>query len=148
VLFVLDIFCYLYSTGGDVVVDRMPPMSASTGSWLTATGFAFTLFGVTGGGELLIDLLGVLVGANFIAAGVRRMDEDPTTPTSPAAPAVSGALTAFPRRNLAVVGITLSSAAVTAVSGGEAGPVLCFAMLALFLLGLCFINMAVVRSST
>jgi hypothetical protein len=123
--------------GTYVVVDKPPPMSAHPGSWLTATGFAFMLFGVSAG-ELL-GLLGALVGANFIAAGVRRMDEDPTTPTSPATPAVLGAFTAFRRRNLAVVGIMLSSAAVTAVSGGEAGPVLCPAMFALFLLGLCFI---------
>jgi hypothetical protein len=122
-------------------------------SRVTTIGLAIMLLGISAGvgsGELglLLGLVGVLVSANTIAAGVRRMGEDPATPSSPAAPACLGALTAFLRRNLAVVGIMLSSAAVTAVSGGEAGPVLCFAMFALFLLGLCFIYMGVARSVT
>jgi hypothetical protein len=115
-------------------------------SRVTAIGLAVMLLGVSAG--VGSSEPGFLLGANTIAAGVRRMGEDPTTPSSPAAPARLGGLTAFLRRNLAVVGITLSSTAITAVSGGEAGPVLCFAMFTLFLLGLCFIYMGVARSFT
>jgi hypothetical protein len=124
-------------------------MGDNRSSRVTAIGLAVMVLGVSAGvgsGELglLLGLVGVLAGANTIAAGVLKGAEDPTTPTCPAAPAGLGALTAFLPRNLAVVGIMLSSTAVTAVSGGEAGPVFCFAMLALFSLGLCFINMRVV----
>jgi hypothetical protein len=120
-------------------------MGSNPSSRVTAIGLAVMLLGVSaavGSGELglLLGLVGVLVGANTIAAGVRRMGEDPTTPTYPA---VLGALTAFLPRNLAVVGVMLSSTAVTAVSAGEAGPVFCFAMFTLFLLGLCFMNIQV-----
>jgi hypothetical protein len=111
-------------------------------SRVTAIGLAVMLLGVSAGElGLLLGLVGVLIGTNTIAAaGVLRGGEEPTTPDGPAAPARLGALTAFLRRNLAVVGIILSSAAVSA---GEAGPVLSFAMFALLLLGLCFISIQV-----
>jgi hypothetical protein len=123
-------------------------------SRVTAIGLAVMSLGVSAGvssGELglFLGLLGVLVGANTIAAaGVLKGGEEPTMPTGAAAPARLGALTAFLDRNVAVVGIILSSAAVTAASTGEAGPVLCFAMFPLLLLGLCLVNIRVVRCFT
>ncbi|KAK3121154.1 hypothetical protein QOZ80_8BG0647170 [Eleusine coracana subsp. coracana] len=123
-------------------------MSNIAGSRATAVGFAIMLLAATvgiGSGELgmLLGFVGILVGASFVAVGL-RMGDDQTTPIVHAVFArVNALVTPFLHRNLAVVGLVMASSAVTAVAGGEAVPVLCFAMLALFLLGLCFINIRV-----
>ena len=91
-----------------------------------------------GGFALLICFTGVLAGANLVAVGVRMVDH--LVPTFPAVFGGARALAAFVRRNTAVVGLIMASSAFTVVSG-EAGPVLCFAMLALLLLGVSLINM-------
>ncbi|TVU43063.1 hypothetical protein EJB05_09499, partial [Eragrostis curvula] len=114
-------------------------------SGMSATGFIVMLLAVSAGvcsdeyGALL-GLVGVLVGANLVAVGVRRMaekEEPTTTPIGHAKFDGVGALirSFFLRRNLAVAGLLLASSAVTAVAG-EASPVLCFCIFALFLLGI------------
>ncbi|RLN04919.1 hypothetical protein C2845_PM13G05760 [Panicum miliaceum] len=108
-----------------------------------ATGLIVVLLAVSagvnfsgGGFGLLLSFAGVLAGANNIAAGVAMADDPaPAPPVGPAAFAGARALAAFLRRHLAVVGLAMASSAVTAVAG-EAGPVLCFGMLALLLLAL------------
>ncbi|KAK3122866.1 hypothetical protein QOZ80_8AG0619470 [Eleusine coracana subsp. coracana] len=125
-------------------------MSNIPGSRVTSTGFAIMLLAVSAGvgyGELgmLLGFVGILVGASFVAVGV-RMGDDPTKPMVPAVlPRVGALIAAFLHRNLAVVGLLMASSAVTAVAGGEAGPVLCFAMLPLFLLGLCFVHIQILE---
>ena len=84
---------------------------------------------------LILSFMGILAGANLIAVGV-RMANDPAARMGPAVFAGASALAAFLRRHLPVVGLVIASCAVAAVSGGEAGPVLCFGMSALLLLGL------------
>ncbi|CAL5010593.1 unnamed protein product [Urochloa decumbens] len=100
--------------------------------------------GTGGGFGLLLCFAGVLTGASLIAVGVRMAADDPAAPVVPAV-FVGGprALAASLRRNLSTVGLVMASCAVTAVSGGEAGPVLCFVMLALLVLGLSLINIGV-----
>ncbi|TVU43085.1 hypothetical protein EJB05_09522, partial [Eragrostis curvula] len=122
--------------------DAPSPTMSNLGSRLTAAGFAFMLLAVSVGvGSVkcgaLLGLVGVLVGANFIAIGV-RMAEEPTAPIrhSVFAAGVGGELTAFRRRNLTVLGLAMASSAVTAVVAAEASPLLCFSMFALLLLGL------------
>ena len=113
-----------------------------------ATGFIVALFaasvGIISGGTFgsLLSLAGVLAGASIIAAGVVMADDDRATPAGPAAVDGARALAAFLRRHLAVVGLAMASAAVTAVSG-EAGPALCFGMFALLLLALSLITIGV-----
>ncbi|TVU00949.1 hypothetical protein EJB05_53606, partial [Eragrostis curvula] len=114
----------------------------------TATGFVVLSLAViagVGSGKLglLLGFVGVLAGANLIAVAVRMADE-PTTPTIVnAVIAGVGALTAFLRRNLGVVGLAMASSAVAAVAGDVGGPVLCFSSFALFLLGVSLITIGV-----
>ncbi|TVU43073.1 hypothetical protein EJB05_09509, partial [Eragrostis curvula] len=89
---------------------------------------------------VLLGLVGILVGANFIAVGV-RMAEEPTVPPighSVFAAGVGGELPAFGRRNLEAAGVILASSAFTVVAG-EASSELCFSMFALLLLGISLI---------
>ncbi|KAK3121155.1 hypothetical protein QOZ80_8BG0647220 [Eleusine coracana subsp. coracana] len=116
-------------------------MSNTPGSRATAVGFGICSDDL----GMLLGLMGILVGASFIAVGLRMCD-DPTTPIVHAAfVRVSALILAFLHRNLAVMGLVMASFAVTAIAGGEAGPVLCFAMLPLFLLGLCFVHIHVLE---
>ncbi|CAO2205963.1 unnamed protein product [Urochloa humidicola] len=106
------------------------------GSSTRAAGLAILLISVGAGiGTSCFSLLpcfaAVLAGASLVAVGVRVADDVPAV--------FDGDLAAFLRRHLAAVGIVVASSAVTAVSG-DAGPVLCFSMFALLLLGLCLIN--------
>lgn len=94
---------------------------------MIAIGFVVMLLAVCAGvhsGEL-----GALLGFAGVLVGVRRMQQP--------------ALMPFLHRNLAVVGIILVSAAVTAVVGDEAGSVLCGALITLFLVGVSLINFAI-----
>ncbi|CAL5008026.1 unnamed protein product [Urochloa decumbens] len=96
-------------------------------------------FGSFGFG-LLLCFMGLLTGVNLMAVGVWMADN--TSANIPASPPGIHALTTFPRRNLAVVGIMAASSAVTAVAG-EASPVLCGAFFALLLLGVSLITIGV-----
>ena len=99
-------------------------------------------FGV-GGVGLILSFMSVLVGANLVAFGVRMAaDPAPAAPVVPAVFAGARALAAFPRRNLTAVWLFMASCAVAAVSGG-AGPVLCFGMSALLLVGLSLISVGI-----
>ncbi|RCV29795.1 hypothetical protein SETIT_6G041800v2 [Setaria italica] len=88
----------------------------------------------------LLSFLGVVAGANVIAAGVRTAD-DPAAPIGPAPVAFAGAR-AFMRRNLAVVGLVMVSSASTAVAG-ETGPAFSFMMFVLLVFGVSLINIGV-----
>ncbi|TVU00941.1 hypothetical protein EJB05_53598, partial [Eragrostis curvula] len=120
------------------------PTRAST---VKATGFAVLLLAVivgvsSGGLGLLLCFVGVVAGASLIAVGV-RMADDLTTPIGDAVFSRVGALMAFMRRNLGVVGLVMASSAVAAVAG-DTGPVLCFSSsFVLFLLGVCMITIGV-----
>ncbi|CAO2205962.1 unnamed protein product [Urochloa humidicola] len=124
---------------------------SAPGSWERAAGLIVLLISVSAGintaaggfGFFLLCFAGVLAGAGLVAVGV-RMADDPAAPVGVPAVFAGGAraLSAFLRRRLAVVGLVMASSAVTAVSG-EAGPLLYSAMFALFLLGLCLINIGV-----
>ncbi|CAO2205952.1 unnamed protein product [Urochloa humidicola] len=117
----------------------------------TAAGLALLLISVSAGIHfgagglvgLLLCFPGVLAGVGLVAVGVLMADDDPAAPVVPAV-FVGGprALAASLRRHLGIVGLVMASCALTAVSG-EAGPVLCFAMFALLLLGLSLINIGV-----
>ena len=99
--------------------------------------------GTAGGFGLILSFTGVLAGANLVAVGVRMAgDPAPAAPVVPAVFAGARALAAFPRRNLTAVGLFMASCAVAAVSGG-AGPVLCFGMSALLLVGLSLISVGI-----
>jgi len=121
------------------------------GSRAMAIGFTVMLLSVSmgihsgaGAGAFgLLSFTGVLAGANLVTVGVRVSDH--RVPTVLAVFEFDGAraLAALMRRNIAVVGLVMASCAFTAVSG-EAGPVLCFAMLALLLLAVSLINIGVV----
>ncbi|CAD6246904.1 unnamed protein product [Miscanthus lutarioriparius] len=115
-----------------------------------AIGFTVMLLSVSvgihsgaGGGAgafgLLLSFTGVLAGANLVTVGVRMADH--RVPTVLVVFEFDGAraLAALMRRNIAVVGLVMASCAFTAVSG-EAGPMFCFAMLALLLLAVSLIN--------
>jgi len=96
-----------------------------------------------GGFGLILSFMGVLAGANLVAVGI-RMASDPT-PAAPVVPEVfagARALAYFLRRHLTVAGFFMASCAVAAVSGG-AGPVLCFGMSALLLVGLSLISVGI-----
>ncbi|CAL4997088.1 unnamed protein product [Urochloa decumbens] len=116
------------------------------GNMARAAGLAVLLISVSaginffgaGGFGLVLCFMGVLAGASLVAVGVRMADADPMS-VVPEVLAGARALHAFLQRNLAVVGVVVASSAVTAVSG-EASPVLCFGVFALFLLGLSLIN--------
>ncbi|CAL5010619.1 unnamed protein product [Urochloa decumbens] len=116
------------------------------GSRARAAGFAVLLISVSaginffgaGGFGLVLCFAGVLVGASLVAVGVRMADADPVS-VVPEVVAGARALHAFLQRNLTVVGLVMASCAITAVSG-EAGPVLCFGVFALFLLSISLIN--------
>ncbi|CAO2187221.1 unnamed protein product [Urochloa humidicola] len=120
------------------------------GSKARAAGLALLLisisacinFGASAFG-LLLCFAGVLAGASLVGVGV-SMADDPAAPIVPVVFDGARALVAFLRRNLAPVGLLMSSCAcaVTAVSV-EAGPVLCFAMFALLLIGISLINIRV-----
>ncbi|XP_062192863.1 uncharacterized protein LOC133896300 [Phragmites australis] len=96
--------------------------------------------GITyGGGYLLhLSLLGVLAGVNLIVIGV-WMTDNPMAFAAITFPDI-GALAAFPRRNLAIIGLIMVSSAITATAGA-ASPALCFGLFALFLLGISLINL-------
>ncbi|CAO2205950.1 unnamed protein product [Urochloa humidicola] len=121
-------------------------MNTPPGSRARAAGLAILLISISvgvnffgaGGFGFLLCFAGVLAGASLVAIGVRMTDADPVS-VVPEVLAGARALHAFLQRNLAVVGIVMASSAVTVVSG-EAGPVLCFGVFALFLLGLSLIN--------
>lgn len=110
-----------------------PPPMSTPGSRARAIGLTITLLSVSGGIHfsstcgfgLLLSFTGILAGANLVAFGVSKADDNPA-PTFP---------TAFMRRSTATAGLVMASCAVTAVSGGEADPVLFFAMFTLLLLG-------------
>lgn len=109
-----------------------------------ATGFLVMLFatsiGVTFGGVFgsFLSFAGVLAGANLITAGVLVAD-DPAARVGPVAFHGACALAEFLRRHLTVVGLAMASCAVTVLSG-EAGPLLCFGMLAVLLFALALIK--------
>ena len=111
-----------------------------------AIGFTVMLLSVSvgihsgaGAFGLLLSFTGVLAGANLVTVGVRMADH--RVPTVLVVFEFDGAraLAALMRRNIAVVGLVMASCAFTAVSG-EAGPMFCFAMLALLLLAVSLIN--------
>ncbi|CAO2189542.1 unnamed protein product [Urochloa humidicola] len=121
---------------------------STPGSRERAAGLAFMLISVSiginfgaGGLGLAICFVGVLAAVGLISVGVRMADADPVS-VVPWFLAGAPALHAFLQRDLAVVGLVMASCAATVVSG-EAGPVLCFAMLALILIGLSLINIGV-----
>ncbi|TVU43064.1 hypothetical protein EJB05_09500, partial [Eragrostis curvula] len=99
-------------------------MTSNPGSRMTAAGFAVMLLGVSAGvgsdeHGALLGLVGVLVGASFIAVGVRRMaqEEEQTTPVGPEEFASVVALGTCLHRNLPVVGLAMASCTITAVAG-------------------------------
>jgi hypothetical protein len=102
-------------------------ISVSAGMHLGASGFG-----------LLLCFLGFLVGASLVAAGVCMADGP--TPIVLVVFAGARALAAFMRRNTAVVGLVMTSCAVTMLVSGEAHPVLCFATFALLLFGVSLIS--------
>ncbi|XP_035823114.1 uncharacterized protein [Zea mays] len=119
-----------------------PPPMSTPGSRARAIGLTITLLSVSGGIHfsstcgfgLLLSFTGILAGANLVAFGVSKADDNPA-PTFPTAFDSARALAAFMRRSTATAGLVMASCAVTAVSSGEADPVLFFAMFALLLLG-------------
>jgi hypothetical protein len=119
-----------------------PPPMSTPGSRARAIGLTITLLSVSGGIHfsstcgfgLLLSFTGILAGANLVAFGVSKADDNPA-PTFPTAFDSARALAAFMRRSTATAGLVMASCAVTAVSGGEADLVLFFAMFALLLLG-------------
>jgi hypothetical protein len=127
---------------------------ATRGSSATAAGLALTMIavgaGVSSGGSLvlLLSFAGVLAGASFIFVGVRMVADDPTAPTGRPVVLAAGvrlrALVHCLRRNLALVGLLLASAAATATADRETGPVLCFSAFVLLLIGLSLLNVGVV----
>ena len=121
------------------------------GSMARATGLTIMLIsasvginsGAGGGFVLILSFMGFLAGANLLAAGVRMAgDPAPAAPVVPAVFAGARALAYFLRRHLTVAGFFMASCAVAAVSGG-AGPVLCFGMSALLLVGLSLISVGI-----
>ncbi|CAL4997108.1 unnamed protein product [Urochloa decumbens] len=120
---------------------------STRGTRAMATGLIITLLAVSAGISfgsgfgLLLSFVGVLAGVNVIAGGVRLAD-DPAAPIGPAVFAGARALTAFMRRRLAFVGLVTVSSAFTAVAG-ETGPMLCFSMFVLLLVGVSLINIGV-----
>ncbi|CAL4997099.1 unnamed protein product [Urochloa decumbens] len=116
------------------------------GSRARAAGLAILLISVSaginfGGLGLLLCFAAVIASVGLVGVGVLMADDN----LLPVVPAVFGgarALAAFLRRHLAVVGLIVASSAVTAVSGHD-HPVVHFAMLALFLLGLSLIRIGV-----
>ena len=96
-----------------------------------------------GGFGLILSFTGVLAGANLIAIGVRMAGGlGPAAPVVQAVFACARALAGFLRRHLTVAGFFIASCAVAVVSG-DAGPVLCFGMSALLLLGLSLISVGI-----
>jgi hypothetical protein len=122
----------------------MPATMSTPESRAMTIGFIVMLLSVSagmhfgaGGFGLLLCFLGVLVDASLVAAGVSLADG--STPIVLVVFASARAITAFVRRNTAVVGLVMASCAVTTVSS-EADPMLYFGMFALLLLGLTLIN--------
>ncbi|CAL4997086.1 unnamed protein product [Urochloa decumbens] len=152
-MFVADLLLQLTGTGHGFTA-REPrrattPMS-TRGSRAMATGLIITLlavsagisFGGSGGGfGLLLSFVGILAGVNVIIVGVRLAD-DPAAPIGTLVFAGARALTTFMHRRLAFVGLVTVSSAFTAVAG-ETGPMLCFSMFVLLLVGVSLINIGV-----
>ncbi|CAO2205971.1 unnamed protein product [Urochloa humidicola] len=119
---------------------------STPGSRARAAGLAILLVSVSAGINsgsggfvgFLLCFAGVHAGVGLVGVGV-LMADDNAVPVVPVVFDGARALAAFLRRHLAAVGLVMASCAVTAVSG-EAGPVLCFAMFALLLLGLSPVN--------
>ncbi|CAO2209963.1 unnamed protein product [Urochloa humidicola] len=120
---------------------------STPGSWERAAGLSLLLISVsaginlgTSGFGLLLCFAAVVAGVILVGVGVRMADD-----TEPVVPVVFDGtrdLGEFLRRHLAFVGLVMASSFLTAVSG-EAGPVLCFAMFALFLLAMSLISIGV-----
>ncbi|CAO2205955.1 unnamed protein product [Urochloa humidicola] len=114
-----------------------------------AAGFAVLSLGVSAGVNmisgsafgLLLSFAGVLAGVNAIAYGF-WIARDAAPVGRPAVFAGAGALPAFLRRELAVVGLLVASSAVAAVAG-ETGARVSFVMFLLLLLGVAQINAGV-----
>ncbi|RCV29794.1 hypothetical protein SETIT_6G041700v2 [Setaria italica] len=129
-------------------MDAVTPMSTRGSSRAMYTGLIILLlavgaginFGDCDGLSGLLSFVGVVAGANMIAAVVRTAD-DPAAPIGPA-PAVFAGARAFMRRNLAVVGLVMVSSASTAVVG-ETGPAFSFMMFVLLVFGVSMINIGV-----
>jgi hypothetical protein len=126
-----------------------PATMSTPGSRVTAAGLTVMLIFVSaginfsaGGFSLLLCFVGVLVGANLLAAGVPMADGPAPNPIVPVVFGGARALAAFMRRNTAGVGLVMASFAFTVVSGEE-DPLLCFGMFTLLLLGLTLINIGI-----
>ncbi|KAF0897730.1 hypothetical protein E2562_000443 [Oryza meyeriana var. granulata] len=120
------------------------------GSGVMATGFVIALFAVSVGISfrgygLLLSLLGILTGVALIAVGVRTTD-DPTAFGTTMLPDIS-LITVRLRRNLAVAGLVVASAAIAGITG-EASPVLCFSLFATLLVGIALITAGVLGGWT
>ncbi|CAO2200720.1 unnamed protein product [Urochloa humidicola] len=121
---------------------------STPGSRARAAGLIILLISVSacinfaaGSVGLVLCFAGILAGVSFVGVGVRMADNDP----APVIPAVFGgarALAAFLRLHLAVFGLVMASCAGTAMSG-DAEPVLCLFMFALFQIGLSLIIIGV-----
>nr|XP_034600056.1 uncharacterized protein LOC117860786 [Setaria viridis] len=138
-----------YSVSSLASMDAVTPMSTRGSSRAMYTGLIILLLAVGAGinfGDCdglsgpLLSFLGVVAGANMIAAVVRTAD-DPAAPIG-AAPAAFAGARAFMRRNLAVVGLVMVSSASTAAAG-ETGPAFSFMMFVLLVFGVSLINIGV-----
>ncbi|KAJ1267576.1 hypothetical protein BS78_07G066700 [Paspalum vaginatum] len=123
-----------------------PTMMRAPGSSAMAIGLMVMLISVSvginfssGGIGLPLSFPGVLAGAILVIAGVRAADVGDSAPVVPAVLDGARGLLSFTRRDLALVGLVLLSSAITAVSG-EAGPVLCFSMFVVLMLGVYLIG--------
>ena len=118
------------------------------GSMARATGLTIMLISASigmnsGSVGLILSFMGFLAGANLLSVGVRMAgDPAPAAPVVQAVFAGARALAGFLRRHLTVAGFFIASCAVAVVSG-DAGPVLCFGMSALLLLGLSLISVGI-----
>ncbi|CAL5008036.1 unnamed protein product [Urochloa decumbens] len=119
------------------------------GSMARAAGLAILLISVgaginfgAGGFALLFCFAGVVAGAILVGVGVYMADDDDPAPVILVVFDAERVLAPLLRPHIALVGLVLASSTVTAISG-HAGPVLCFAMFALLLLGLSLINVGV-----